>query len=107
MKVRDTKHIFDGDTIYWVKRGQKDPTISTRVQKLLKLQNGKCKWCNLEFRYEDIMEVDHIKPRKEGGKDVYKNLQLLHGHCHDTKTLKDIRKAEKAILNISEWDRVK
>ncbi|HEW98598.1 MAG: group II intron reverse transcriptase/maturase [Candidatus Parabeggiatoa sp. nov. 3] len=107
VKVKGSKHIFDGDTVYWVKRGQKDPTISTSVQKLLKLQNGKCKWCNLEFICDEIMEVDHIKPRKEGGKDVYTNLQLLHGHCHDTKTLDDIRKAEKAILNISEWDMVK
>ncbi len=107
VKVKGTKHIFDGDTIYWVKRGQKDPTLSTMVQKLLKSQDGKCRWCNQEFRYEDIMEIDHIKPRKDGGKDVYLNLQLLHGHCHDTKTQDDMRKAEKAILNISEWNAVK
>jgi RNA-directed DNA polymerase len=53
------------------------------------------------------MEVDHIKPKKDGGKDVYSNRQLLHGHCHDTKTLDDMRKAEKAILKISEWNTVK
>ena len=29
------------------------------------------------------MEVDHIVPRAIGGKDEYKNLQLLHRHCHD------------------------
>ncbi|HIE02161.1 MAG TPA: group II intron reverse transcriptase/maturase [Thiotrichaceae bacterium] len=107
VKVKDTKHLFDGDTVYWVKRGQKDPTLSTRVQKLLKSQDGKCKWCHLEFSCEDIMEVDHIKPRNNGGKDVYANLQLLHGHCHDTKTRDDIRKADEAILNISEWNAVK
>ncbi len=45
------------------------------------------------------MEVDHIKPKKEGGKDVYVNMQLLHGHCHDTKTLEDVKKANKATLN--------
>ena len=107
VKVKGTKHIFDGDTVYWVKRGQNDPTLSTRVQKLLKLQDGKCKWCNLEFSCEDIMEVDHIKPKKGGGKDVYANLQLLHGHCHDTKTLEDVKKANRAILNIGEWNAVK
>ncbi|MEK8020470.1 MAG: group II intron reverse transcriptase/maturase [Candidatus Parabeggiatoa sp.] len=107
VKVKGTKHIFDGDTIYWVKRGQKDPTLSTRVQKLLKSQDGKCKWCNLEFSCEDIKEVDHLKPKKDGGKDVYSNLQLLHGHCHDTKTLNDAKKADEAILNISEWNAVK
>ncbi len=107
VKVKGTKHIFDGDTTYWVKRGQKDPTLSTRVQKLLKSQDGKCKWCNLEFSCEDIMEVDHIKPKKEGGKDMYANLQLLHGHCHDTKTHQDTVKAEKAVLKIGEWNAVK
>ncbi|MEM7595108.1 MAG: HNH endonuclease signature motif containing protein [Cyanobacteria bacterium P01_A01_bin.83] len=32
-----------------------------------------------------------------GGKNIYDNLQLLHGHCHDEKTaldLIDIRKKQ-------------
>jgi len=53
------------------------------------------------------MEVDHIKPKNIGGKDVYMNLQLLHGHCHDTKTRRDTVKAREAILNIGEWNAVK
>ncbi len=35
------------------------------------------------------MEMDHIIPLSRGGKDEYKNLQLLHRHCHDTKTALD------------------
>ena len=35
------------------------------------------------------MEVDHIVPKAEGGKDHYKNLQLLHRHCHHQKTAED------------------
>ncbi len=35
------------------------------------------------------MEVDHTIPRKLGGKDEYKNFQLLHKHCHDRKTAED------------------
>ena len=31
-------------------------------------------------------EVDHIKPKSEGGDNSIKNKQLLHRHCHDTKT---------------------
>ena len=34
-------------------------------------------------------EVDHIIPKAEGGKDDYKNLQLLHRHCHHQKTAED------------------
>ncbi|MFO7092573.1 HNH endonuclease, partial [Limnospira platensis] len=39
----------------------------------------------------DLIEVDHIVPRSQGGKDEYKNLQLLHRHCHDDKTALDER----------------
>ena len=35
------------------------------------------------------MEVDHILPISRGGRDEYKNLQLLHTHCHDVKTAID------------------
>jgi len=84
IKVKGTKHVYDGDKVYWSKRGYKDPTISTRVQKLLKKQRGICSWCSHHFEFDEVMEVDHIKPKKEGGKDVYANLQLLHGNCHET-----------------------
>uniref|UniRef100_UPI003D6F6AC2 HNH endonuclease n=1 Tax=Limnospira platensis TaxID=118562 RepID=UPI003D6F6AC2 len=38
----------------------------------------------------------HLDPncqtiRSQGGKDEYKNLQLLHRHCHDDKTALDER----------------
>lgn len=48
------------------------------------------------------MEIDHIIPKSQGGKDKYDNLQLLHCHCHDGKTAKDIKmsqqKTSKVIL---------
>lgn len=67
----------------------KQPGIPTRVSKLLKKQKGKCAHCGLTFREEDVMEIDHIIPKSKGGKDTYKNLQLLHRHCHDVKTALD------------------
>ena len=57
-----------------------------RVAKLIKKQKGKCPHCGLHFTSEDLLEVDHIVPKIKGGKDTYSNLQLLHRHCHDTKT---------------------
>ncbi|MDJ0899839.1 MAG: HNH endonuclease [Xenococcus sp. MO_188.B8] len=30
-------------------------------------------------------------PKSQGGKDEYKNWQLLHRHCHDEKTRNDGR----------------
>ncbi len=56
---------------------------------MLKTQKGKCIHCGLYFTPTDIVEVDHIQPRSLGGKDEYKNLQLLHKHCHGTKTEND------------------
>jgi RNA-directed DNA polymerase len=67
----------------------KQPGVPTRASKLLKKQKGKCTHCGHYFKEEDIMEVDHIIPETLGGKDEYKNLQLLHRHCHDVKTATD------------------
>jgi RNA-directed DNA polymerase len=41
--------------------------------------------------YEDMLELDHILPKCLGGKNEYKNWQLLHKHCHDHKTANDYR----------------
>jgi 5-methylcytosine-specific restriction endonuclease McrA len=56
------------------------------VATLLEMQQGICNHCWLSFISEDLIEVDHIIPKVLGGKDVYANLQLLHKHCHDTKS---------------------
>jgi len=74
---------------YWSKRRGEYPETPTRVANLLKRQKGICPHCGLYFTSTDIVEVDHIKPTSLGGKDTYENLQLLHKHCHDTKTAKD------------------
>jgi RNA-directed DNA polymerase len=78
---------------------------------LLKQQKGKCAWCGLSFQDWNAIEVDHIVPRTLSGKDEYKNLQLLHRHCHDKKTaidLIEIRKRQHA-QNVKklaqQWDR--
>ncbi|MBW4571742.1 MAG: group II intron reverse transcriptase/maturase [Tolypothrix carrinoi HA7290-LM1] len=89
VKVRGKASPFDGNLVYWSERKGKNPLLPTRVTLLLKKQKGKCAYCGLYFREDDVMEVDHIIPKSKGGKDVYKNLQLLHRHCHDEKTARD------------------
>ena len=54
-------------------------------------QEGVCSWCCLHFREGDLLETDHNISRALGGKNEYKNLQLLHGHCHDEKTALDLK----------------
>jgi RNA-directed DNA polymerase len=67
----------------------KQPDAPVRVTSLLRRQHGRCAYCKLYFKAEDVLEVDHIIPRSQGGKDVNTNCQLLHRHCHDSKTVKD------------------
>ncbi|WP_152589648.1 group II intron reverse transcriptase/maturase [Nostoc sphaeroides] len=99
VKVKGDKSPYDGDTVYWSKRLGIHPQMPNRKAKLLKLQKGKCPWCGLSFQEWDVLEVDHKIPRALRGKDEYKNLQLLHRHCHDEKTaldLKEIRKKDRS-----------
>jgi RNA-directed DNA polymerase len=87
--IQPEKSPYDGDWVYWSTRRGNDIETPTRVAKLLKKQKGKCPHCGQYFTSSDLLEVDHITPRSKGGKDEYKNLQLLHAHCHDIKSRYD------------------
>jgi RNA-directed DNA polymerase len=89
VKVKGDASPYDGNQLYWSSRMGTHPEVSTRVATLLKTQKGKCTYCGLYFREGDVLEVDHIIPRSKGGRDEYKNLQILHRHCHDRKTADD------------------
>ncbi|MCL2931544.1 MAG: group II intron reverse transcriptase/maturase [Trichodesmium sp. MAG_R03] len=91
VKVKGNNSSYNGDWIYWVNRLGKYPGIRKEVTTLLKQQKGKCAHCGNYFRPDDLMEVDHIKPRSEGGNNSLKNKQLLHRHCHDSKTALDVK----------------
>ena len=112
VKVKGDKSPYDGDLVYWSSRLGTHPEMSNRKAKLLKQQKGKCPWCGLSFQDWDVIEEDHIIPRAIGGKDEYKNLQLLHRHCHDKKTaidLKEIRNKDhlKSRAKLSQfWEKI-
>jgi len=89
VKVKGEASPYDGNLIYWSSRMGVHPEATQRVTMLLKKQKGKCTHCGLYFREEDVIEVDHLIPKSMGGKDDYKNLQILHRHCHDDKTASD------------------
>lgn len=89
IKVRDKKSPYDGDWSYWATRMGKHPELPLKKAKLLKMQHGRCVFCGLYFKDGDTMEMDHITPKSQGGRDTYKNMQLLHRHCHDRKTRGD------------------
>jgi len=89
VKVKGEASVYDGQLKYWSTRMGKSPGMPKRASRLLKQQKGKCAHCELFFRESDVLEVDHITPKSKGGRDEYKNLQLLHRHCHDQKTARD------------------
>lgn len=100
VKVKGEASPFDGNLIYWSTRLGEHPEVTNRVATLLKKQKGKCSHCGLFFKDGDLLEKDHITPKAKGGKNSYDNLQLLHRHCHDTKTATD----SKAIARLQELD---
>ena len=99
VKVKGKLSPFDGNLVYWSTRMGNNPEMPTRVSSLLKWQKGKCAHCGLFFRENDVMEIDHIIPKSQGGKDDYKNWQLLHRHCHDIKTANDGSSGSKSDCN--------
>ncbi|TVQ44924.1 MAG: group II intron reverse transcriptase/maturase [Gloeocapsa sp. DLM2.Bin57] len=104
IKVRGDKSPYDGDWKYWATRRGQYPETPNKVAKLLQRQKGRCTWCGLYFKDGDILEVDHIKPKSKGGGHGLKNLQLLHGHCHDEKTKQDQKRWLKEYIEEGHWN---
>ncbi|MGH2354720.1 MAG: group II intron reverse transcriptase, partial [Chloroflexota bacterium] len=98
VKVKGTASPFDGNWAYWASRMGHHPELPTRVATLLRRQQGRCARCGLYFARDDLPEVDHITPKHLGGSDAYSNWQLLHRHCHDSKTAED--RASAARLSV-------
>lgn len=89
VKVKEDASPYNGNLVYWSSRMGKHPEMPKRTALMLKKQKGKCTHCGLFFKDGDIIELDHIIPKSQGGKDEYKNWQLLHRHCHDEKSRGD------------------
>lgn len=81
-KVIGSESPYDGDWVYWGKRLRIVLDKPTRVIKLLKIQMGKCDYCQLYFKSSDVIEIHH-KDRNKKNNNI-QNLVLLHGHCHDS-----------------------
>jgi RNA-directed DNA polymerase len=117
-KVRGTASPYDGNLLYWSQRLKAHPLMHARRAKLLRKQQGKCRWCGLLFRDEDMLEIDHIDQNHSN--NAVSNLMLLHLHCHDerhsklTKTIiekkapkKQGKKSERELpdgYSQEEWD---
>lgn len=92
-KVRGEASPYDGNLLYWSKRLKEHPLLSGTLARLLQKQQGKCRWCGLLFQPEDLIEVDHIQPKSQGGSERIDNKCALHRHCHDSRHSKDVTKS--------------
>jgi RNA-directed DNA polymerase len=89
VKVRGTASPFNGDIVYWSQRLRQHPLTTGRVAILLKRQQGRCAWCGSLFTERADIEIDHVHPRVFNGRTDLTNLQLLHSHCHNQKSVLD------------------
>ena len=64
-------------------------TVKTRKDRCLVKQKFKCNHCKQTFKYDSVIELDHIIPKSRGGGEQSTNMQVLHRHCHDIKTRTD------------------
>jgi len=97
IKVQGSRSPFDGDWAYWATRLGCSPLLSPRRARLLKMQKGKCGYCKLLFRHEDMLEVHHVDGDHKNNKRD--NLMLIHGHCHDQITAQMLRTHDKGSVS--------
>jgi RNA-directed DNA polymerase len=96
-KVKGTASPYDGNLLYWSQRLRTHPMMKQRLAKLLQKQQGKCRWCELTFRDDDKIEIDHIDGNHNN--DHPSNLVALHLHCHDEKHRPSATRVPAASVN--------
>ena len=85
IKVRGEASPYDGKLRYWSQRLKHHPLIEGKLARLLKDQQGKCRYCGLIFKDGESWEIDHIVPKSQGRRNTLGNCQVLHRHCHDQR----------------------
>jgi len=91
-KVQGTRSPYDGDEIYWsIRLGDKYRTQNPQKARLLKRQQGQCAHCHHTFQPGDYLEMHHLRPFSQGGRNQDDNLVLVHLHCHDQLHSKQTR----------------
>ncbi len=64
------------------KRKRQSQNYKSSVQKLANKQSFVCPRCKESLFNGEQLHTHHLIPKSQGGKDTYKNLQLVHLICH-------------------------
>lgn len=56
-----------------------------RIGRFMARQGNRCALCEMQFRADDDINLDHIIPRSKGGSDLQHNLQATHVHCNSLR----------------------
>ena len=80
----DDYHIMDNEL---KRKLLKDARLSKLKKKLLAAQDGVCIRCGEMIDLDmEVINVDHIVPKADGGVDRPSNMAVLHEACHKQKT---------------------
>ena len=86
---------------YFMKRDEKEFSRNNILsrQKLAKKCKYKCRICNQSLVGEETLKVNQIVPKVLGGKDVYRNFEILHESCYDQhqKLLKNMEETNNLV----------
>jgi len=74
---------------YWrAREAAKGADLVPSKRKLFRDQNGQCPLCGESLFNNEELQIDHIEPRGQGGKDTYANLRLVHLFYHQQRHAK-------------------
>jgi hypothetical protein len=76
---------FDKNQIYWVQRNVFNYNFDINILIILNLQKNTCTWCNIHFKFDDILKIDFILSQIKGGTNTPINFQVLHKYCFVNK----------------------
>jgi len=63
-----------------------NPLRRKYMDRLLAVQDGRCFWCERNFKQHDLYpQIDHRRPRRRGGSNRYENLRALCKTCNSQK----------------------
>jgi RNA-directed DNA polymerase len=71
---------------YWWKRNAaKAKDLLPSRQELARRQDHRCYVCGETLYNDEELHMHHLEPRREGGKESYRNLRLIHLYCHQQR----------------------